>query len=277
MTESAQINDAHGSRISVINYCCLQGYSGALGGIGNIGSDPLFAAPETGDYHLKSVGWRWDIERLRWHYDEMTSPCIDAGNPSSPMDDELSNIPDGPSNLWGTNLRINMGCYGGTNQASIPPHGWSLLADINNDGLVNSKDFAFLVQSWMKSENQQPGDLDRNGTVKTADLALLTDDWLKYVKPPVVNIIMPQNNAVFVTQPADIEIEAVAEAVIGAVVKLEFFVNGRKIGEDIDGSDGWMANFSQIAVGIYNLTVKATDSRGITAISSPVEISIIPP
>ncbi|MBN2592049.1 MAG: S8 family serine peptidase [Sedimentisphaerales bacterium] len=277
MTQSAQISDSTGSRTSVINYCCLQGWSGALGGIGNIGYDPLFVAPESGDYHLKSAGWRWDIERRRWHYDEMTSPCIDAGNPGSLLDDELLNIPDGPSNLWGTNLRINMGCFGGTDQAGVPPHGWSLLADINNDGLVNSKDFTFLAQYWMKSENRQPGDFDRNGTVDSADLALLMEDWLKYVRPPVVIIIMPQNEAVFAMQPADIEIEAVAEAAIGTVVKVDFFANGRKIDEDMDGSDGWVANFKQNARGIYNLTATATDSRGITATSSAVEINIIPP
>jgi thermitase len=277
LAELAQINDARGSRTSVINYCCLQGWSGALGGIGNIDYDPLFVAPEAGDYHLKSAGWRWDIERRRWHYDEMTSPCIDAGNPGSPLDDELLNIPDGPSNLWGTNLRINMGCFGGTDQASLPPHGWSLLADINNDGLVNSKDFTFMAQYWIKSENRQPGDFDRNGTVDSADLALLTEDWLKYVKPPVVDIIMPQNDAVFAMQPADIEIEVVAEAAIGAVVKVDFFVNGRKIDEDMDGSDGWVVNFRQNARGIYNITATATDSRGITATSSAVEINIIPP
>jgi hypothetical protein len=277
MDESAQINDARGSRMSVINYCCIQGWTGTLDGIGNIGTDPLFVEPEASDYHLKSAGWRWDIERLRWHYDEITSPCIDAGNPGSPLDGELLNIPDGPSNLWASNMRINMGCYGGTAEASIPPHGWSLLADITNDGLVDSKDYAFLVRFWMKTESQQPGDLDRNGIVNTADLALLTEDWLKYVKPPVVNIIIPQNDAVFAMQPADIEIEAVAEAVIGAVVKVVFFVNGRKIDEDNDSSDGWVANFRENARGLYSLTATATDSRGITATSSPVGITIIPP
>jgi hypothetical protein len=190
--ESSQINNARGSRISVINYCCIQGWTGVLGGIGNIGTDPLFVDPENGDYHLKSAGWRWDIELQRWHYDEITSPCIDAGNPGSPLDGELLDMPEGPSNLWGTNLRINMGCYGGTAEASIPPHGWSLLADMNNDGLVNSMDFAVQARSWMKTESWQPGDLDRNGIVNTADLALLTEDWLKYVKQPVINIIMSQ-------------------------------------------------------------------------------------
>jgi len=277
MGESAQINDARGSRISVINYCCIQGWTGTLGGIGNIGADPLFADPEAGDYHLKSAGWRWDIERRRWRYDEITSPCIDAGNPGSPLDGELSNIPDGPSNLWASNLRINMGCYGGTAEAGIPPHGWSLLADINNDGLVNSKDFAFQVQFWMKTESRQPGDLDRNGIVNTADLALLSEDWLKYVKPPVVNIISPQNDAIFVMQPADIEIEVEAWGIYGPVVKVEFFVNGRKIDEDSDSSDGWVTNFRENARGLYSITATATDSRGITATSSPIEITITPP
>jgi hypothetical protein len=251
--------------------------SGALGGIGNIGSDPQFVAPEKKDYHLKSVGWRWDTERLRWHYDEITSPCIDAGNPGSPLDDELENIPDGPSNLWGANLRINMGCYGGTDQASIPPHGWSLVADINNDGLVNSKDYAFLAQSWKIREKQQPGDLDRNGIVNTVDLTMLINDWLKYVKPPVVNIIKPQNEEIFLTQPANIEIEATAKSIIGMVVKVEFFINDRKIGEDNDGSDGWAVDFIQNQGGTYNLKAKAIDSRGITVTSSTVGITINPP
>jgi len=260
MAESAQINDARGSRISVTNYCCIQGWNGTLGGIGNIGADPLFVDAEAGDYHLKSAGWRWDIDSGRWHYDEITSPCIDAGNPGWPLGDELLNTPDGPSNSWATNLRINMGCYGGTAEASIPPHGWSLLA-----------------QSWMKTENRQPGDLDRNGIVNTADLALLSEDWLKYVKPPVVNIISPQNDAIFVMQPADIEIEVEAWGIYGSVVKVEFFVNGRKIDEDSDSSDGWVTNFIQNARGLYSITATATDSRGITATSSPIEITITPP
>ena len=176
---SAQINDARGSKISVINYCCIQGWSGALGGIGNIGFDPLFVDAGSGDFHLKSAGWRWDANLRRWHYDEITSPCIDAGNPSSPLDDELSNMPDGPSNLWGTNLRINMGCYGGTVEASVPPYGWTLLGDLTNDGVVNTDDFAVQAIYWTRTESRQPGDLDRNGIVNTADLALLAKDWLK--------------------------------------------------------------------------------------------------
>jgi subtilisin family serine protease len=275
--ETAQINDARGSKNSVINHCCIQGWTGALAGIGNIGFNPLFVDAGSGDYHLKSAGWRWDIIRGRWHYDEITSPCIDAGNPGSPLNEELLNMPDGPSNLWGTNLRINMGRYGGTDEASMPPHGWGLLGDITNDGIVKAEDFAVQAQNWMITENLQPGDLDRNGIVNLADLALLTEDWLKYVKPPVINIIKPLNDEVFVMQPAEFEIEAEAWDINGSVIKVEFFVNGRKVDEDTDGSDGWTADFTQNARGLYNLTATATDSSGITTTCPPTVVEVIPP
>jgi hypothetical protein len=61
-----------------------------------------------GDYHLKSQAGRWDANEGRWTKDDVTSPCIDAGNPNSPVGDEPE--PNGG--------RINMGAYGGTTEAS---------------------------------------------------------------------------------------------------------------------------------------------------------------
>jgi len=78
-------------------------------------------------------------------------------------------------------------------------------------------------------------------------------------------------------QPADIEIEAAAWAINEAVVKVEFFVNERKIDEDNDSSEGWKTNWREYARGTYSLTATATDCRGITATSSPIEITINPP
>ena len=43
-----------------------------------------------------------------WVLDEVTSPCLDAGDPNSPVADEPQ--PNGG--------RINMGVYGGTGEAS---------------------------------------------------------------------------------------------------------------------------------------------------------------
>ena len=81
---------------------------GGWQGGGNIDVNPLFADRQNRDYHLVSEGGRWDSNSESWVNDGMTSPCIDAGDPQSPIGDEL--IPHGN--------RINMGAYGGTWQAS---------------------------------------------------------------------------------------------------------------------------------------------------------------
>ncbi|MBN1361130.1 MAG: hypothetical protein JW993_11075 [Sedimentisphaerales bacterium] len=98
---------------------------GGWPGEGNIDTDPLFAAPGywdpngtpdnpdddffvDGDYHLKSQAGRWNREGASWVMDEVTSPCIDAGDPNTPFGDEpLYN-----------GARVNMGAYGGTIEAS---------------------------------------------------------------------------------------------------------------------------------------------------------------
>jgi L-ascorbate metabolism protein UlaG (beta-lactamase superfamily) len=66
-----------------------------------------------GDYHLKSEAGRWDPVSESWIVDDVTSPCIDAGDPNSPVGDEPE--PNGGI--------INMGAYGGTAEASKSPGG----------------------------------------------------------------------------------------------------------------------------------------------------------
>ncbi len=157
-------------------YSCVQD---GCAGPGNLDINPLFADPNNGDYHLKSEGWSWDIKRNRWTYDDVTSRCIDAGNPGSPLGNELLSIPDDPNNIWGQNLRINMGAYGGTTEASMPPYDWAILGDLTNDGLVNFEDYAFQAANWLNSADQQPGDLNRDSLIDISDLALLVEDWLR--------------------------------------------------------------------------------------------------
>jgi len=67
-----------------------------------------------------------NTQRGLWTWDDVTSRCIDAGNPNSPLGDELLTIPADPNGQWGQNIRINMGAFGGTEQASIPPLGWAI-------------------------------------------------------------------------------------------------------------------------------------------------------
>ena len=62
-----------------------------------------------GDYHLQSQAGRYDQIDHTWEKDNVTSPCIDAGNPILPWLYEP--VPHGD--------RINIGLYGGTSQASL--------------------------------------------------------------------------------------------------------------------------------------------------------------
>jgi beta propeller repeat protein/parallel beta-helix repeat protein len=78
-------------------------------GPGNIDADPLFADPDNSDYHLKSRAGRWDPVSQTWVEDDLTSPCIDKGDPGSLLGDEP--VPNGGV--------INLGAYGGTAQASM--------------------------------------------------------------------------------------------------------------------------------------------------------------
>jgi len=117
-------------------------------GEGNIDTDPCFADASNGDYHLKSQAGRWDPNSESWVQDNVTSPCIDAGDPMSPIGPEP--FPNGG--------RINMGAYGGTAEASKSYFGEPVCeiivaGDINGDCKVNSLDFRLMALHWLESNN----------------------------------------------------------------------------------------------------------------------------
>ena len=126
--DSAQIVN----NIGAVTYSNVQG---SWPGIGNMDADPCFVSPgywadandpnrraeaETldiiwvgGDYHLKSEAGSWDPATQSWLASELSSPCIDAGDPDSCIGFE----PNPNASV------INMGAYGGTAQASKSPSG----------------------------------------------------------------------------------------------------------------------------------------------------------
>ena len=106
-----------------------------------------------------------------WQVDPNISPCIDSGSPGYPLLDE----PNEPAG----NLRINMGVYGGAEQAAPTYHIWSLLADLTNDGIVNTQDLYHQTNDWLTRAANPPTDLNRDGAVNMIDFALFTSDWLK--------------------------------------------------------------------------------------------------
>jgi hypothetical protein len=120
-------------------------------GEGNIGTDPYFIDPTNDDFHLKSQAGRWNPESQVWIQDEVTSPCIDAGDLMSPIGWEL--FPNGGF--------VNMGAYGGTSKASKSYFGEPICetivaGDINGDGQVNQADLEIMALHWTDPEPLQP-------------------------------------------------------------------------------------------------------------------------
>ena len=120
------------SSASLIRYSMV---TGGCPGLGNQTCDPQFVAaghwslrgwprvtvaPDDpnavwvmGDYHLQSQAGRWDSKAGQWRRDEAMSPCIDSGDPATPVGREP--LPNGGI--------INLGAYGGTAEASKSPRG----------------------------------------------------------------------------------------------------------------------------------------------------------
>jgi hypothetical protein len=92
-------------------YSCVGQADALTPDSGNFRDDPQFAAPSSsanGDYHLKSRNGRFSPTTRTWVKDLLTSPCIDAGNPSDLLGREQK--PHGG--------QINVGAFGGTPFAS---------------------------------------------------------------------------------------------------------------------------------------------------------------
>ncbi|MBC8218709.1 MAG: hypothetical protein H8E73_09615 [Planctomycetes bacterium] len=144
----------------VVTFCDMPGVGP---GYGNIDADPCFVNPGywdpngtpedanddfyvAGDCHLRSQAGRWNPVSQTWVNDDVTSACIDAANPDSPLDQEP--FPNGG--------RANIGAYGTTTRASKsyfgnPPCETIVAGDVNGDCIIDARDFALLAGNWLIS------------------------------------------------------------------------------------------------------------------------------
>ena len=131
-----EIFNNDGSTIT-INYSDVQGGWVGPGG-NNIDVDPLFADATGGDFHLQSEAGRFNsmLSGPLWIIDGQSSLCIDAGDPASDVGWEPA----------GNGGRINMGVYGGANQASRSSN---IPGDLDGDGDVDLFDLAILAANWL--------------------------------------------------------------------------------------------------------------------------------
>jgi len=90
--------------------------------------------------------------------------------------------------------------------------------------------------------------------------------------PPTVIITTPADETV--AAPSIIRIEAQASDGDGYIVKVEFFADGDKIGEDTDGSDGWAMDWRHfLSTGTSRtLVARAIDDDGASTDSLPIHI-----
>lgn len=149
-----EIDAGNYSAISV-NYCDVLG---GIPGHTNFQADPCFAAPGSwdengtpgdysddtwilGDYHLKSRAGRWHPVLQSWVSDQVTSPCVDRGDP-------YDNVHDEPMPHGG---RINIGAYGGTAYASKSIFCYAPVpGDTTGDCKVNLEDFYLMTAYWLE-------------------------------------------------------------------------------------------------------------------------------
>jgi len=153
---------------TIVSYCNITG--GWLGE-GNFDAEPRFVQPGhwadsdnanqaddpndrnsiwiDGDYHLKSQAGRLDPVSMTWVRDDVTSPCIDTGDPNNPIGYEP--FPNGG--------RVNMGAYGGTAGASKSYFGKPvcetvIAGDINGDCRVDFRDLQIMARHWLQEQSE---------------------------------------------------------------------------------------------------------------------------
>jgi parallel beta-helix repeat protein len=152
--EGAQIHD---QGTIFIEYSCVQGWTGALGGTGNIGDAPNFIDPNGPD---NIVGTEDDNMRL-----SPDSNCIDAGdNAAVPIEvatdlDGHLRIIDGDCN--DTEV-IDMGAY---------EFNYAYMGDFDYNCEVNFGDFAILALAWLT----EPPDENWN---QFCDIGTPDDDYI---------------------------------------------------------------------------------------------------
>jgi hypothetical protein len=115
---------------------------------------------------------------------------------------------------------------------------------------------------------QSPGSSDIS-----FDLELIGNTGAVVNNPPNVALVSPSNNSTS-TAPATITLSANASDSDGAVVKVEFFQNGVRLGEDT--ASPYSFTVGNLSVGAYAFYAIATDSFGGTNVSSTNTFYVTP-
>ncbi len=254
-----------------ITYGSIQG---GYPGEGNIDVDPCFVDPGywdpngtpddpnddfwvAGDYHLKSQAGHWDRVSAGWVRDDVTSLCIDAGDPNASLGVEP--FPNGGF--------INMGANGGTAEASKSYFGEpvcesQIAGDINGDCIVDQADMDILLLHWLMEGTEFVN------------------------QPPTITLLSPRDGDEF-TYPTPIVLQSLASDADGVVVRVAYVVDYHDENRRITSSsritnptDNWHHQRSWPGgtphYGAYTIWAEAMDNEGATATSPRISVTLHP-
>ena len=112
---------------------------------------------------------------------------------------------------------------------------------------------------------------DDNAVVSTASLPIVVNGPNA---PPVVALTSPANGTAFVA-PANVPLSASATDPDGTISLVEFLQNGNVIGTT--NLAPYAMTWSNVPVGSYSMTARATDNRSTTSTSAGINIVVGPP
>lgn len=166
-TENAQI---YCNEVDV-NYSCIQGLTGDLGGTGNIGGNPSFVDADGLDDVFGTLD---DDARLN-----PASPCIDAADNEAVPVEIVTDLEGNPRFVDDTGMP-DSGNAGGGGGAIIDmgAHEFqdsTCFGDLNGDNSIDLADLSALLANYgmMSGATYSDGDLDGNGAVDLSDLSAL--------------------------------------------------------------------------------------------------------
>lgn len=174
MAQSSQVFYSTGT--PMVSYCCVEGWTGSLGGAGNFGMNPMFI---DGDGLDNVYGTADDNSRLA-----EGSPCIDSGNnaavPTTVMTDLDGNPrfvddPAVPDSGNGIAPLVDRGAY---EFQPPPPPCPADIAPSGGNGAVDVDDLLAVINAWGQAGG--PADIappGGDGMVNVDDLLAVINSW----------------------------------------------------------------------------------------------------
>ena len=251
------------------HYCCTTPNPGPAV-LGNIVEDPQFLDRTNGNYRLGP-----------------TSPCIDAGF----NQEWMTAAYDLDGNTRIRNGTVDIGAYETSDVPVIFTHPQSQAAANGSDVTfrVTATGAPPLTYQWRKYGVAIPGATSSAMTlfnVTDADegtysvmlsnqfgTAVSSNALLTVITVPVVTWVAPAQGESF-PAGSDIPLRARATDADGSVSYVEFYANGRKLGQVISSTDAYDFVWSNAPSGTFQLHAEAVDNDSARGLSGSVQIVV---